>query len=173
MKKHIFRIISFLFAIVFATLTFTTAAFAAPVSKEEVVIEYQDDTAVRVDENAKEAEWATRGAWITGCFNGNSWSTRHLLRIDSKSVTPKFKVYTYNANGGGTSGKFSIRVTTPQDWTYSRTYYGKSNGCTITLDKGYSQYYIQICRYGTNPTNIANCYYWGFKATSSSTWWSY
>lgn len=172
MKKNIFRIFSLLLAIAIVTSSFATAAFASSETYEETQIEYQGETASRGEEPARGLPYLT-SVWLTGRFNGNSWSTSHRFVVDNSRVTPKFKVYTYNANGNSTSGRFSIRVTTPQDSSYIRTYYNKSNGCTITLDKGYSQYNIQICRYGTNSTNVANCYYWAFKATSSDSGWMY
>ena len=170
MKKNISRIFALLIVLVIIS-SLTTAAFAAPEVVEETnVVLCEEDT--RSDASTKGVPFGT-SIWLTGRFNGNSWSTSHRFVIQSTSATPKFGVYTYNANGTSTSGKFSIRVTTPQDSTYIRTYYGKSNGCTITLDKGYSAYNVQICRCGTGSTNVANCYYWAFKATSSSSGWSW
>lgn len=186
MKKNISRIFSILLAIVIATASFATAAFAAPVIIENAEVVQLDETALcedeaaaRVDkpthsieEHLKGRPWYTE-IWLTGCFNGNNWSTRHLLEVANKRVTPKFKVYTYRCNGSSSSGRFSILVTTPQDSTYKRRYNGKTSGDTITLDKGYSQYYVQISRYSDSPSNVANCYYWAFKATSSDTGWAW
>lgn len=166
MKKNISRIFSLLIALIIVTSSFTAAAFAAPESSEEIMVAYQDDSVFREDEPTRDLS-----IWLTGNFNGNNWSTSHRFVVSKASVTPKFKVYTYNANGKSTSGRFSIRVTTPQDRSYSKTYWNKKNGDTITLDKGYSQYNIEIRRYGTSSSNVANCYYWAFKATSSSSGW--
>lgn len=185
MKKNISRIFSILLAIVIATASFATAAFAAPVMTEDAEVIQLDETAfcddeaaVNVDKLAHDFEETVKGlpygtsTWLTGRFNGNSWSTKHLLKITSKKATPKFKVYTYRYNGSSSDGRFSILVTTPQDRTYSRRYNGRS-GDTISLDKGYTQYYVQICRSNTSSTNVANCYNWAFKATSNDTGWAW
>lgn len=173
MKKNITRLFTLILALVTVASSFAVTAVAAPEAVNEPDVHcYVENEEYRSPALTKGAPSGT-SIWLTGCFNGNSWSTRHRFVIRSTSATPKFKVYTYNANGGSTSGKFSIKVTTPQDSTYVRTYYGKSNGCTITLDKGYSSYNVQICRYGTGSANVANCYYWAFKATSSNSGWSW
>ncbi len=166
MKKNISRFFALLLALVIIVSSFNTAAFAAPEVVEETNVTLLEEDS-RIIESTKGAPYET-SIWLTGRFNGNSWSTSHHFVIQRTSATPKFRVYTYNANGTSTSGKFSIKVTTMQDSTYIRTYYGKSNGCTIMLDKGYSTYNVQVCRYGTGSTNVANRYYWAFKATSSN-----
>lgn len=173
MKKNVSRLFALLLALVFVASSFATAAFAAPEAiNESDVLCCAESEEYRTLASTKGAPYGT-SIWLTGCFKGNAWSTSHRFVIKSTSATPKFKVYTYNANGNSTSGRFSIRVTTPQDSSYVRTYYGKSNGDTISLNKGYSLYNIQIRRYGTGSTNVANCYYWAFKATSRNSGWDW
>lgn len=172
MKKNNIRIISFILAAVIAATSFATAAFAAPAVNEvpeERVLVCESETTCRIDEPEK-----GYNVWLTGCFNGNNWSSAHRFRIYSNSK-PQFKVYTYNRNGKGTSSKFDIRVTTPQDRSYSKVYYHKSNGNTITLDRGYTIYDIQIERscFAWGSSNVANCYYWAFKATSRKSEWQW
>lgn len=166
MKTKSIRILPLLLTlvVVFVTLAPVTSLAdtisAKPIETLEAV--YNEDT---------EKEVMTKGSvWLTGRFNGNSWSSSHRVYTNNSYSTPKFRVFTYNANGSGTSGKFHIKVTTPQDRYYVKYYYYRTSGDTISLDKGYSRYDISICRAYTNSTNVSRTYYWAFKATQNGSW---
>ena len=106
---------------------------------------------------------------MTGGFNGNNYSTKHTVYV-SRNKTAKVKVCTFNQSGNRTSGNFTIKVTTPYDSNFVKYISGTSTN-KITLNFGYDRYYLQIKRRGTGSTNIANCYWWSFDATSNCWFW--
>lgn len=167
------RTLSLILAAITALMTFSFAALADE-AREKLPEKPTELTEFRPDEATRDVVIGgiTYKTWLTGRFNGNNYSSNHYFRVKKTGSTAKFKVYTYNANGKQTSGTVYIRITTPQDSGFSRTISCKS-GSTVTLPGSYSTYYVSICRRNSvwNPSaNIANCYYWAFKATSNGGW---
>ena len=111
-----------------------------------------------------------------GGFNGNSYSTRQVVYLKQwrdwwsgnikTASSAKVRVCTFNQSGKRTSGKFKIKVTTPYDSNFVEYISGSSTN-KITLNFGYDTYYIQIMRRGTDSTNVANCYWWSYDASSN------
>lgn len=113
-------------------------------------------------------------AVTTGGFNGDYWSGYTYVYVKNPRKKAKIKVCAFNASGKIKSGKFKVRIATPQDYGFSDYEDVKGSG-NITLNYGYSVYKIQICR--NNPyqqlnnkktnTNRANCHWWSIDAKSN------
>ena len=113
---------------------------------------------------------ASAETWRTGCFANNSWSSSHRVYLNNSRKSATVNIYTYDAADRKSSGKFSIYITTPESRSFGYTISGKTSGYALKLDYGYSQYDIQIKRYGTGSANVAACHYWGYRGNGNVSW---
>jgi hypothetical protein len=155
-----------------ATLTtgmMLCSALAIPTAQGESVltttgiVQTVDASAVTV----KKGGFSNGTAWASPYYLQNLYVSSYTSWGKTKYRSPKIKVCSFNAQGKKTSGKITVRITTPENKGWYKDIKFNS-GQTKSIDYGYTKYNIQVRRTNTSGNNVENCYWWSVDLTNLS-----